>query len=222
MLTSNGVDIDFSDGRFFVAGSDLSVDLFEVAQFSNTNKDLSEELSGGLASFSEEYIDIASFPYGAHVCEVEIDPDFGTVEVCRYAAVDDVGLAINPMIIHGQTHGGIVQGVGQALIEQCFYDSNSGQLLSGSFMDYAMPRADSFPMFDTQISEVPSTTHPLGIRPGGEGGTTPALGVTINAIVDALSEYVLTHIEMPATPERILRAIHGESLIPMAESSMNL
>ena len=222
MLEENEEDVGFSDGRFFVVGSDRSVSLFEVAQFSNANKDLPQELSGGLASFSEEYIGIASFPYGAHVCEVEIDPELGTVEVCRYAAVDDVGLAINPMIIHGQTHGGIVQGVGQALIEQCFYDSNSGQLLSGSFMDYAMPRADLFPMFETQISEVPSTTHPLGIRPGGEGGTTPALGVTINAIVHALSEYGVTHIEMPATPERILRAIHGEVLIPLAESSLNL
>ena len=215
-------DIDFRGGRFFVLGSDRSFGLFDVAHYANVSKDLPEELAGGLASFSEEYIDIASFPYGAHVCEVEIDPELGTVEVCRYAAVDDVGLAINPMIVHGQTHGGIVQGVGQALIEQCFYDSNSGQLLSGSFMDYAMPRADSFPMFDTQISEVPSTTHPLGIRPGGEGGTTPALGVTINAIVDALTDYGVTHIEMPATPERILRAIHGEDLIPFAESSMNL
>ena len=222
MLECNAQDIDFRGGRFFVLGSDRSFGLFDVAHYANVSKDLPEELAGGLASFSEEYIDIASFPYGAHVCEVEIDPELGTVEVCRYAAVDDVGLAINPMIVHGQTHGGIVQGVGQALIEQCFYDSNSGQLLSGSFMDYAMPRADSFPMFDTQISEVPSTTHPLGIRPGGEGGTTPALGVTINAIVDALTDYGVTHIEMPATPERILRAIHGEDLIPFAESSMNL
>jgi carbon-monoxide dehydrogenase large subunit len=113
------------------------------------------------------------------------------------------------MIIHGQTHGGIAQGVGQALLEHCFYDRDSGQQLAGSFMDYAMPRADMLPFFNSEISEVPSTTHPLGIRPAGEGGTTPALAVIINAIVDALSEFGVSHIEMPATPERIWRAIHG-------------
>jgi len=124
--------------------------------------------------------------------------------------VDDVCRAVNPLIIHGQTHGGIAQGVGQALLEHCFYDASSGQLLSGSFMDYAMPRADLLPFFTTEISEVPSTTHPLGMRPAGEGGTTPALGVVINAIVDALSEFGVTHMEMPATPERIWRAIRGK------------
>jgi carbon-monoxide dehydrogenase large subunit len=124
--------------------------------------------------------------------------------------VDDVGRAVNPLIIHGQTHGGIAQGVGQALLEHCFYDADRGQLLSGSFMDYAMPRADMLPFYTTEISEVPSTTHPLGIRPAGEGGTTPALAVVINAIVDALSEFGVRHIELPATPERIWRALHGK------------
>ena len=114
------------------------------------------------------------------------------------------------MIIHGQTHGGIAQGVGQALIEHCFYEAGTGQQLAGSFMDYAMPRADMLPFFNTEISEVPSTTHPLGIRPAGEGGTTPALAVVIDAIVDALAEFGVTHMEMPATPERIWRAIHGK------------
>ncbi len=141
---------------------------------------------------------------------LEIDPDLGTLEIVKYSAVDDVGRAVNPMIIDGQTHGGIVQGVGQALLEQCFYDARTGQLLSGSFMDYAMPRADVFPFFDTGISEVPTLIHPLGIRPAGEGGTTPALAVTINAIVDALSEFGVRHVEMPATPERIWRAIRGK------------
>ena len=124
--------------------------------------------------------------------------------------MDDVGRAVNPLIIDGQIHGGIAQGVGQALLEQCFYDAGSGQLLSGSFMDYAMPRADNFPFFTTQISEVPSPTHPLGMRPAGEGGTTPALGVVINAVVDALSDFGVKHIEMPATPERVWRAIRGK------------
>ena len=125
----------------------------------------------------------------------------------RYSAVDDCGRAINPLIVHGQIHGGIAQGVGQALWEQIVYDRDTAQLLTGSFMDYAMPRADLLPFFNTELSEVPCPTHPLGMRPAGEGGTTPALGVVINAIVDALAEFGVTHVEMPATPERVWRAI---------------
>jgi carbon-monoxide dehydrogenase large subunit len=151
----------------------------------------------------------AAFPYGSHVCELEVDPQLGEVEIVRYTTVDDVGRAVNPLVIHGQTHGGIVQGVGQALWEHCAYHAGSGQLMSGSFMDYAMPRADNFPFFNAQISEVPSPEHPLGIRPAGEGGTVPALAVVINAIVDALSDLGVRHVEMPATPERIWRAIHN-------------
>ena len=127
----------------------------------------------------------------------------------RYAAVDDVGRAINPLILHGQTHGGIVQGAGQALLEHAHYDPDTGQMLAGSLMDYAISRADIFPSFVTEIMEVPSPTNPLGVRGGGEGGTTPALAVVVNAICDALAEHGVTHIEMPATPERIWRAIHG-------------
>ena len=162
-----------------------------------------------IQTLCDETVKDASFPYGCHVCEVEIDPDTGTLEIVRHVAVDDVGRAVNPMIIHGQTHGGIAQGVGQALLEHCFYDAESGQPLAGSFMDYAMPRAAMLPFFTTEISEVPSTTHPLGMRPAGEGGTTPALAVVVNAIVDALAEFGVTHIEMPVTPERIWRAIRG-------------
>ena len=121
-------------------------------------------------------------------------------------AIDDVGRAVNPMIVEGQTHGGIAQGFGEALMERCIYDSN-GQLLTASFMDYAMPRAADLPTFQTAISEVPSTTHPLGLRGGGEGGITPALGVIANAIVDGLREFGVTHVELPATPARIWRAI---------------
>jgi carbon-monoxide dehydrogenase large subunit len=199
--------IRFERGRFHATGADRSASLFEVAAAATQLTDLPDDLRGPLAAFSDETFHVASFPYGCHVCEVEIDPTLGTLEIVKYSAVDDVGRAVNPMIIHGQVHGGIVQGVGQALMEQCHYDPNSGQPLTGSFMDYAMPRADNFPFFDTEISEVPCTTHPLGMRPAGEGGTTPALGVVINAVVDALSEFGVKHIEMPATPERIWRAI---------------
>ncbi len=202
--------IRFADGRFAIENDGQAKSIFEIAAAAEQLKDLPDDLRGPLAAFSDESFNEASFPYGCHVCEVEIDPTLGTLEIIKYSAVDDVGRAVNPMIIHGQVHGGIVQGVGQALMEQCYYDPASGQPLTGSFMDYAMPRADNFPFFDTEISEVPCTTHPLGMRPAGEGGTTPALGVVINAVVDALAEYGVTHIEMPATPERIWRAIHGK------------
>jgi carbon-monoxide dehydrogenase large subunit len=209
VLEASVADIQFAGGRFTVAGTDRSIGIFEVARVAAGGNDLPEDLRGPLAAFSDETIPAASFPYGCHVVEVEVDPDTGVVTIVRYSAVDDVGRAVNPMIVHGQVHGGIVQGAGQALIENCHYDRQSGQLLTGSFMDYAMPRADLFPFFDTEISEIPSTTHPLGIRPAGEGGTTPALAVMVNAIVDALADFGVTHVEMPATPERVWQAIRA-------------
>jgi carbon-monoxide dehydrogenase large subunit len=202
--------VEFHDGRFLAAAAGGSISLVEVAAAMSERADLPAELRGPLSAECDETINDAAFPYGCHVCEVEIEPEVGLVKIVQHSTVDDVGRAVNPMIIHGQTHGGIAQGVGQALFEQCFYDGASGQLLSGSFMDYAMPRARALPSYTSEISEVPSTTHPLGMRPAGEGGTTPALGVVVNAIVDALSEFGVTHIEMPATPERIWRAMHGK------------
>ncbi len=214
LLQSKPEAITFAAGRFSVDGADQSIGLFEVAEATLRRTDLPEELRGPLAAICDEVIPQAAFPFGSHVCEVEIDPDLGTLEIIKYSAVDDVGRAVNPMIIDGQTHGGIVQGVGQALLEQCFYDARTGQLLSASFMDYAMPRADVFPFFDTGISEVPMPGHPLGIRPAGEGGTTPALAVVVNAVVDALRDYGVRHVEMPATPERIWRAMRGKPARP--------
>jgi carbon-monoxide dehydrogenase large subunit len=206
---ADGAPIAFGDGRFVLEGSNRSVGLFEVAAAARERDDLPEDLRGTLMAISDQTISEAGWPYGAHTCEVEIDPETGVVELVRHCTVDDVGRAVNPMIIHGQTHGGIAQGFGQALIEHCFYETGTGQQLAGSFMDYAMPRADMLPFFTGEISEIPSTTHPLGIRPAGEGGTTPALAVIINAVVDALAEFGVTHMEMPATPERVWRAIHG-------------
>ena len=149
------------------------------------------------------------YPYGAHVCEVEIDPETGHVDILAWTAVDDVGLAVNPLILHGQAHGAVTQGIGQALLESICYDPDSAQILTGSFMDYAMPRADTTPPIKTLITEIPASSHPHGVRPGGEGGTTPALGLLINAIVDALSEFGVKHIEMPASPQRVWRAIQS-------------
>ncbi|HZT90387.1 MAG TPA: xanthine dehydrogenase family protein molybdopterin-binding subunit [Stellaceae bacterium] len=207
LLEASEADIEFDRGRFRVAGTDREVDIFEAARAAATRTDLPPGLQGPLAGISDRTLPVASFPHGTQVCEVEVDPETGAVEIVAYVAVDDVGRAVNPMILHGQTHGGIAQGVGQTLLEDALYDPQTGQLLAASFMDYAMPRADTLPALQTALSEVPSPTNRLGVRSGGEGGTTPALAVVINAIVDALAEMGVRHIEMPATPERVWRAI---------------
>jgi carbon-monoxide dehydrogenase large subunit len=209
LLEASETDIEFVAGRYRVAGTDRELGIFEVARAARTRIDLPTELQGALAGISDQTLPVASFPYGTQVCEVEVDPETGAVDIVRYAAVDDVGRAINPLILHGQTHGGIAQGVGQALLEQCHYEPASGQMLTASFLDYAMPRADTLPSLATELSEVPTPTNRLGVRSGGEGGTTPALAVVINAIVDALAEFEVRHIEMPATPERVWRAIQA-------------
>ena len=194
-LETAPTDIEFAHGRFRVKGTDRGIGLFDVAP---------------LSGVFDETTSLPSYPFGCAVCEVEVDPETGVVEIARHSTVDDCGRAVNPLILHGQTHGGIAAGVGQALLESCHYDPESGQLLSASFMDYAMPRADMLPMFATEISEVPSTTNPLGMRGGGEGGTTPALAAVANAIVDALARLGVEHIELPATPERVWRAIRAD------------
>jgi carbon-monoxide dehydrogenase large subunit len=209
LLETAAADIEFKNGRFAVKGTNHAVGLFDVARAAAVRKDLPQDLQGPLYAACDETVLEASYPYGAHVCEVEVDPDTGKVRVVNYVAVDDVGRAVNPLIIHGQVHGGIAQGVGQALLEHAHYDPESGQLLAGSFMDYAMPRASDLPFYVTELSEVPSTTHPLGIRPAGEGGTVPALAVIINAVVDALWDFGVRHVEMPATPDRVWQAIQA-------------
>jgi carbon-monoxide dehydrogenase large subunit len=207
MLETAEDDIAFAGGRFTVTGTDRSVGIYEVAKAAASDKSLPEDLQGQLGATSDETIKQLGFPYGAHVCEVEIDPQTGHLDIVRYTCVDDVGRAINPMVVDGQTHGGAVQGIGQAVCELCSYDAE-GQLLSASFMDYAMPRADTMPSFTTDISQVLTPTNRLGVRGAGEGGTTGALGAVVNSVVDALAEFGVTHIEMPVTPERIWHAIH--------------
>jgi carbon-monoxide dehydrogenase large subunit len=209
MLEAAEDDIGFAGGRFTVKGTDRAVGIFDVAAAAEKNDPaLPDDLRGPLAATSDETIRQLGFPYGAHVCEVEIDPETGALDLVSYVAVDDVGRAINPMVVHGQTHGGAAQGIGQALWECCTYDIE-GQMLAASFMDYAMPRADIVPAFTTAISEVLTPTNKLGVRGAGEGGTTGALGAVVNAVVDALAEFGVTHMEMPATPERIWRAIRA-------------
>jgi aerobic carbon-monoxide dehydrogenase large subunit len=208
LLEAARADIEFVAPRFRVKGTDRSVHLFEVAAASQGDR-APDDGRGPLDGLSDETLSEPSFPYGTAVCEVEVDPDTGVVEVVRYTTVDDCGRAVNPMILHGQTHGGIAQGVGQALWEACAYDEETGQLLSSTMMDYAMPRADLLPSFTTELSEVPSTSHPLGMRGGGEGGTTPALGAVVNAVCDALADLGVEHIEMPVTSERVWHAIQN-------------
>ena len=188
-------DMTYTRGRFTVAGTDRGLSLFE--------------LSGGFAVVRDNEMHELVFPNGCHVCEVEVDPETGAVDLVRYIAVDDVGRAINPLIVEGQTHGGIVQGLGQAMCEACIVDGASGQTITGTLMDYALPRAGDVPAFTTRLNEVPSPTNPLGVKAGGEGGTTPAPAVVISAIADALRPLGVTSIPIPATPHALWRAIQG-------------
>lgn len=205
-------DIELRDGAFRIEGTDRSIDWFALAREA-AREDLPEELSGGLNADIENIMHEAVFPTGCHVCEVEIDPETGSTIIERYTAIDDVGRVINPLIVDGQIHGGIVQGAGQALMEKCVFDAGTAQPLCGSFMDYALPRADDMPSFDVTYNEVISPQNPLGVKSGGESGTTPAPAVIINAILDGLSALGVTDIEMPCTPHRIWRAIEAASTV---------
>ena len=198
--------VDFSDGRFAARESNRSFDFLELAQEITRHK-MPDDLSAGLAVVTDNEMHDPVFPNGCAICEIEIDPESCDIRLTRYTSVDDVGRCINPLIVDGQTHGAIVQGVGQALWEQCAIDA-SGQPLCGSFMDYGMPRSDRLPSFVTKIVEVLSPTNPLGIKAGGEGGTTAAPAVIVSAIVDALAPYGIEDIKMPVTPYRIWQAIH--------------
>lgn len=199
--------IDFSDdGRFTSRSTNKSLDFLELAKEA-ANITLPDELKGGVSIVTDNEMHDPVFPNGTAICEVEVDPDTGVVDITRYSSIDDVGRCINPLIVHGQTHGAIAQGVGQAMWEQCYTDPDSGQPLCGSLMDYGMPRADNIPSFTCEIAEVLSPTNPLGIKAGGEGGTTGAPAAVVSAIVDALSVYGIRNITMPATPYNIWKAI---------------
>jgi carbon-monoxide dehydrogenase large subunit len=209
MLETDPDKVDFKDGRFRSESSQRSFDVFEIARAAQELNDLEDDLRGPLAAESDQHFTDGGYPYGCAVCEVEIEPDTGAVAIVRYSAVDDVGRAVNPMILHGQTHGAIAQGVGQALWEHCIVDPDSGQVLTGSFMDYAMPRARDFSPIEVKSNPVPTKTNPLGVKGAGEAGCVGAMPAVANALVDALSPFGVRHIEMPATPERVWRALQN-------------
>jgi carbon-monoxide dehydrogenase large subunit len=196
-------DVVFADGLLRVGKTNETFDIVEIARIAEEDGTLPEPLRGPLSASASFTGRMPAYPTGAAVCEVEIDPDTGVVEVTRYTSVDDAGQPINPLILHGQVHGGIVQGVGQALHEGVVYDAGSGQLATGSFMDYAVARADHVPSFAVDLVEDPTHGNPLRVKGGGESGITPALGATINAVVDALSQFGIEHVDMPAMPARL-------------------
>lgn len=206
VLQADPAEISYAGGRFTAVGGG-SLDLAAVSRAAREDATLAPDLRGPFVGIGEILNRTGGFPYGCHVCEVEVDPESGTVALVAWSGIDDVGRAVHPGILHGQAHGAIAQGVGQALCEAVCYDPADGQLLSGSLQDYALPRADDLPSFTTLLSEMPASSHPMGIRPGGEGGTTPALALVVNAIVDALGADGVRDVAMPATPERVWQAL---------------
>ena len=210
LMEADVADIEFKDGGYRVSGTDKSISIVDVAKASYAPMGpLTKQFGVGLEASGSFSPEPPSHPNGAHACEVEVDPETGEVTVERYTVVDDLGRVLNPLIVRGQIHGGVVQGVGQALVEQQVYDRGSGQLLTGSFMDYCMPRADLMPEIGTTLEEVPCRTNPLGVKGIGESGTIGAPPTVINAIIDALRPLGVEHIDMPATPPRVWEAIKG-------------
>jgi carbon-monoxide dehydrogenase large subunit len=201
-------EVNFTDGFLVSSRSNRRLDVFDIARAVATDGSLPPQLRTPLKGAASFVGRIPAYPTGAAVCEVEVDPQTGLVSICRYASVDDSGQPINPLILHGQVHGGIVQGAGQALCEAVIHDS-AGQALSGSFMDYAMPRAAMVPRFTVALTEDPTTGNPLRVKGGGEAGITPALASIMNAVLDALSPHGIEHLDMPATPARVWEALNA-------------
>ena len=205
-LEAAALDIEFAEGRFSVAGTDRSLSLAEVAAIAFEPAQLPPGMESGLQGFATFKATAPTFPNACHVSEVEIEPETGVVRILRYVAVDDVGTVMNPLLLEGQLHGGIVHGIGHVLGEQVLWDE-AGQVLTGSFMDYTMPRADDVPFFELETNPVPSPRNPLGIKGAGEAGTVGAVACVANAILDALAPLGIRQLPLPATPERIWRAI---------------
>jgi carbon-monoxide dehydrogenase large subunit len=210
MMEADAADIEFKDGEYQVTGTDKKLTITDVAKASYAPMGpITEKFGVGLESTGSYSASPPSHPNGSHVCEVEVDPETGEVRIDRYHMVDDLGRILNPMIVLGQMQGGSVQGIGQALLEHQVYDRASGQLLTGSFMDYAMPKASVLPSIDTKMEEIACKTNPLGVKGIGESGTIGAPPTIINAVIDALKPLGVTQIDMPATPHRVWEAIRN-------------
>jgi carbon-monoxide dehydrogenase large subunit len=205
-LEAAAADIVFEGGRFSVVGTDRGLDILTLAAIQR-KKAAAGEAATTLDAAEIANVDHHTFPNGCHIAEVEIDPETGVIAVLRYSVTDDVGKAVNPLIVRGQVHGGVAQGIGQAMLERTAYDPVSGQLLSGSFMDYALPRADDLPDIEVELIEVPCATNPLGVKGAGEAGAVGSPPALINAVIDALADAGVTQIDMPVTPERVWRAL---------------
>ena len=207
LLEASEADIAFEDGRFLIAGTDRSVEFQDAAKAAFNAKKVPEGMEQGLYEFATYSPEVNNYPNGCHIVEVEVTPETGEIQLLRYNVIDDCGVEINPLLVKGQVHGGIAQGAGQALMEHMAYEEDSGQLLSGSFMDYTMPRADNFCSFDVGAHPVPTATNPLGVKGVGEAGTVGSLAAVMNAVNNALEPVGVKHVEMPMTPERVWRAI---------------
>jgi carbon-monoxide dehydrogenase large subunit len=197
-------DLKFEDGVFSTPKTNQTLTIKEIAKDSIDPAKLPKGMAPGLFATGVYNATVANFPNGCHVCEIEIEQETGKVEIVRYSVVDDVGTVMNPLLLHGQIHGGVAQGVGQILMENIAFDAE-GQLVTGSFMDYAMPHAHDFPAMKVEANPVPTKTNPLGVKGAGEAGCVGAMPAVANALADALAEFGVKHIEMPATPERVWR-----------------
>ena len=209
ILEASETDMEFKDGRFTIAGTDRGMGIHDVAKAAFKLEKLPPGMEPGLYETATYRAHSGNFPNGCHICEVEIDPDTGVTKVVGYWVVDDVGTVINPMLVKGQIMGGIAQGMGQVLMEDKAYDPQTGQVIAGSFMDYAMPRAEHFCSVTIEDNPVPTSTNPLGVKGAGEAGTVGSLSAGVNAIVDALSHLGIRHIDTPCTSYRVWRAIQG-------------
>jgi carbon-monoxide dehydrogenase large subunit len=193
-------DIEFTHGTFRVVGTDRCISFREVAR--------ARDDGAPFAAVEQFNPSASTFPNGCHICEVEVDPDTGRTDILSYTMVHEAGRVINPMVVEGQLHGGVAQGIGQALMEHAIWEPDSGQMISGSFMDYTMPRADTLPPYHVTLHEIPTKSNPLGVKGVGEAGPTAAPPAVINAIVDALSPYGILHVPMPATSHAVWQAIN--------------
>ncbi len=204
VLEAADSDIEYRGGRFGVVGTDRNISLFDLAARAAEMKrrgEIPEDLDTKINAETP-----LTFPNGCHVAEIEIDPDTGELALVGYTAVDDCGNALNRMIVEGQTHGSIAQGIGQAIMENAVFDQSGGQLITGSFMDYAIPRADDMPVLNDAMHLVPAKTNPLGVKGAGEAGTTAAIAAVMNAVADAIPAGAGAHLDMPATAEKVWQA----------------